>query len=67
MSNAHKHREIDTKQRWPEIAATLVSGAAFEAVLTAAGVAQPSVILSQLQFGNWHMIKSFIAATASSG
>ncbi len=46
--------------------ATVLSGMAFGAALTAAGVYQPSVIISQLQLQNWHMIQSFLAAAASS-
>lgn len=45
---------------------TLVTGAAFGAALTAAGVYQPSVILSQLKFENWHMMQAFLTAAASS-
>ncbi|KAJ9155087.1 YeeE/YedE family protein [Pleurostoma richardsiae] len=45
---------------------TLITGAAFGAALTASGVYQPSVILSQLSFENWHMIQAFLTATASS-
>lgn len=42
------------------------SGAIFGAALTASGVYSPSVIISQLRLGNFHMIKSFIAASACS-
>ncbi|KAL0471568.1 hypothetical protein QR685DRAFT_207243 [Neurospora intermedia] len=45
---------------------TLVTGAAFGAALTASGVYQPSVIVSQLKFENWHMIQAFLTAAASS-
>ncbi|KAK3687283.1 hypothetical protein B0T22DRAFT_478623 [Podospora appendiculata] len=45
---------------------TLISGAAFGAALTASGVFQPSVIISQLQFTNFHMIQAFLTAAASS-
>ncbi|KAK1752060.1 hypothetical protein QBC47DRAFT_64361 [Echria macrotheca] len=44
----------------------LVAGAAFGAALTASGVYQPSVILSQLKFENFHMIQTFLTAAASS-
>ncbi|EON98902.1 putative family protein [Phaeoacremonium minimum UCRPA7] len=44
----------------------LVTGAAFGAALTASGVYQPSVIVSQLTFENWHMIQAFLTATAAS-
>ena len=42
------------------------SGGIFGAALTASGVYSPSVIISQLRLGNFHMIKSFIAASACS-
>ena len=45
---------------------TLVTGAAFGAALTVSGVYQPSVIVSQLKFENWHMIQAFLTAAASS-
>ncbi|KAL2754607.1 hypothetical protein ACRALDRAFT_1063407 [Sodiomyces alcalophilus JCM 7366] len=48
------------------MATTLVSGAAFGAALVAAGVHQPSVILGQLKFEDWHMLQSFLAAAATS-
>lgn len=43
-----------------------VTGAAFGAALAASGVYQPSVIISQLKFENWHMIQTFLTAAASS-
>ncbi|KAM7190763.1 hypothetical protein V8F33_009312 [Rhypophila sp. PSN 637] len=45
---------------------TLLTGAAFGAALTASGVYQPSVIVSQLKFENWHMIQTFLTAAATS-
>ena len=45
---------------------TLVSGAAFGAALVAAGVTQPAVIISQLKFESFHMIRIFLTATATS-
>ncbi|EXJ67562.1 uncharacterized protein A1O5_09575 [Cladophialophora psammophila CBS 110553] len=42
------------------------SGGIFGAALTASGVYSPSVIISQLQLGNFHMLKSFLAASACS-
>jgi hypothetical protein len=45
---------------------TLLSGAAFGAALTAAGVHQPAVIISQLTLDNFHMVESFLAAAAGS-
>ncbi|KAM0325523.1 hypothetical protein ACHAQA_007510 [Verticillium albo-atrum] len=49
------------------MATTALSGVAFGAALTAAGVYHPAVITSQLKFENWHMIQAFLAAAASSG
>ncbi|KAK4683260.1 hypothetical protein QC764_123500 [Podospora pseudoanserina] len=45
---------------------TLLTGAAFGAALTASGVFQPSVIISQLNFTNFHMIQTFLTAAAGS-
>ncbi|KAJ9610513.1 hypothetical protein H2200_005290 [Cladophialophora chaetospira] len=42
------------------------SGSIFGAALTASGVYSPSVIISQLGLSNFHMIKSFVAASACS-
>ncbi|KPM44363.1 hypothetical protein AK830_g2195 [Neonectria ditissima] len=46
--------------------ATLLSGAVFGAATVAAGVAYPSVIISQFKFEDWHMLQTFLGATASS-
>ncbi|EFQ27616.1 YeeE/YedE family protein [Colletotrichum graminicola] len=48
------------------MATTVLSGAAFGASLVAAGVYQPSVIIAQLKFEDWHMIQAFVTAMASS-
>ncbi|KAK0701848.1 hypothetical protein B0T26DRAFT_534145 [Lasiosphaeria miniovina] len=45
---------------------SLLSGAALGAALTASGVFQPSVIVSQLKFENFHMIQAFLTAAAAS-
>jgi hypothetical protein len=45
---------------------SVASGAAFGAALTAAGVYSPAVIIGQLKLENFHMLKTFIAASASS-
>ncbi|KAK3939826.1 hypothetical protein QBC46DRAFT_387065 [Diplogelasinospora grovesii] len=45
---------------------TALTGAAFGAALTAAGVYQPAVIVSQLRLENWHMIQAFLTAAAGS-
>ncbi|KAL8408494.1 hypothetical protein RB594_007073 [Gaeumannomyces avenae] len=50
----------------PSMFPALLSGAAFGAALTAAGVYQPAVITSQLKLQNWHMMQSFLTATAGS-
>ena len=42
------------------------SGSIFGAALTASGVYSPSVIISQLRLTNFHMIKSFVTASACS-
>jgi hypothetical protein len=48
------------------MATTLASGVAFGAALTAAGVYQPSTIVSQLKLENWHMMEAFLTAASSS-
>jgi len=45
---------------------SIASGAVFGAALTAAGVYSPSIIIGQMYFTNFHMLKAFIAASASS-
>jgi hypothetical protein len=45
---------------------SVVSGAIFGAAVTAAGVYSPSVIISQMKLEDFHMMKAFIAASASS-
>jgi hypothetical protein len=45
---------------------TLFSGAAFGAAMLAAGFHHPSVVISQLRFDNFHMIETFLTATATS-
>ena len=44
----------------------IASGAIFGAALTVAGVYSPSVIISQMHFNDFHMMKAFVAASASS-
>ncbi|EFX04533.1 duf395 domain containing protein [Grosmannia clavigera kw1407] len=48
------------------MAATIITGAAFGAALTASGVDQPAVILGQLKWENYHMLQAFLTATAAS-
>jgi hypothetical protein len=45
---------------------SVVSGVIFGAALTAAGVYSPSVIVGQMHLTNFHMLKTFLAASASS-
>ncbi|KAK0120284.1 hypothetical protein ONS95_011690 [Cadophora gregata] len=45
---------------------SVVSGSIFGAALTAAGVYSPSVIIGQMQLKDFHMLKAFLAASASS-
>ncbi|QUC17289.1 uncharacterized protein UV8b_01530 [Ustilaginoidea virens] len=48
------------------MAASVLSGAAFGAAMAAAGFHEPSVVVSQLRFENWHMMQAFLTATATS-
>lgn len=50
----------------PNTIASIASGALFGAALSAAGVASPSVILSQLRIENFHMFEVFLTATGCS-
>ncbi|KAI2635516.1 hypothetical protein GGS21DRAFT_490173 [Xylaria nigripes] len=43
-----------------------LSGAVFGAALTAAGLCEPSVILSQMELQNWHMVQTFLTASGTS-
>ncbi|KAI0426190.1 hypothetical protein F5Y09DRAFT_71727 [Xylaria sp. FL1042] len=45
---------------------SLLSGAAFGAALAATGMYEPSVILSQMKLENWHMVQTFLTASAAS-
>ncbi|KFY25348.1 hypothetical protein V491_01791, partial [Pseudogymnoascus sp. VKM F-3775] len=45
---------------------TATSGLLFGAALSAAGVASPSIIISQLRLENFHMLEVFLTATAGS-
>ncbi|KAH8895443.1 hypothetical protein GQ53DRAFT_715104 [Thozetella sp. PMI_491] len=47
------------------MASHLASGAVFGAALTAAGVYQPSTIVTQFRWDNWHMMEAFLTATAA--
>jgi hypothetical protein len=44
----------------------LAAGTIFGAALTAAGVYHPSVIIGQMKFENYLMLKVFLTATATS-
>jgi hypothetical protein len=43
-----------------------VTGAAFGSALTFSGVWSPSVIISQMQLRNFHMLQAFLGASATS-
>jgi hypothetical protein len=45
---------------------SIAAGATFGAAVTAAGVFSPAVIIGQLRLEDFHMLKAFIAASASS-
>ncbi len=45
---------------------SVLSGAFFGAALTASGVWSPAVIVQQLHFEDFHMLKVFLSASASS-
>ncbi|PMD31036.1 hypothetical protein L207DRAFT_387429, partial [Hyaloscypha variabilis F] len=45
---------------------SILSGALFGAALTAAGVYSPTVIIKQMHFHDFHMMKAFFSAAASS-
>ncbi|KAH7346209.1 YeeE/YedE family protein [Rhexocercosporidium sp. MPI-PUGE-AT-0058] len=45
---------------------SMLSGSIFGAALIAAGVYSPSVIIGQMQLSDFHMLKTFLAASASS-
>jgi len=49
-----------------ELAITTARGTVFGAALTAAGVYLPSVIVDQMALREFHMIKVFLTASASS-
>jgi hypothetical protein len=44
----------------------ILSGALFGAALTAAGVYSPTVIIQQMHFQDFQMMKAFFSASASS-
>jgi hypothetical protein len=45
---------------------SVLSGAIFGAALTAAGVYSPTVIIAQMHLEDFHMMKVFLSANASS-
>lgn len=45
---------------------SVLSGSIFGAALIGAGVYSPSVIIGQMQLSDFHMLKTFLAASASS-
>lgn len=50
----------------PSLLLSAASGVIFGSALTASGVYSPSVIVSQMGLTNFHMLKSFLAASACS-
>ncbi|XXG94448.1 hypothetical protein Hte_000705 [Hypoxylon texense] len=46
--------------------AELVSGAAFGAALAATAIHQPDIIVAQMSLRNWHMVTTFLTASATS-
>jgi hypothetical protein len=54
------------KVEMPTVLKQVLTGAAFGAALTFSGVYTPSVIISQMQMRNFHMLQAFLAASASS-
>lgn len=46
--------------------ALVASGIVFGAAMTAAGFHDPSLVVGQMKVENWHMVQTFMAATASS-
>jgi hypothetical protein len=44
----------------------ILSGVLFGAALTAAGVYSPTVIIQQMHFQDFHMMKAFLSASATS-
>lgn len=49
-----------------KLLSNLIAGALFGAALASSGVYLPSVITSQMQLANFHMLKVFLAASAIS-
>ncbi|KAI0021056.1 hypothetical protein F4780DRAFT_779038 [Xylariomycetidae sp. FL0641] len=43
-----------------------ISGAAFGAALTAAGIQEPELVVAQMQLGNWAMAEMFLTAAGAS-
>jgi len=62
--------ELFDKDPYANMAASplnaVLSGAIFGAALTAAGVYSPTVIIQQMKFQDFHMMKAFLSASASS-
>jgi len=48
------------------VVANIITGAAFGSALTLSGVYSPSVIISQMQLRNFHMLETFLTASAIS-
>ncbi|KAI0966829.1 hypothetical protein F4678DRAFT_448298 [Xylaria arbuscula] len=63
-TNESKRREI--YRETTSMSDTLLSGAAFGAALAVTGMYEPAVILSQMKLENWHMVQTFLTASAAS-
>jgi hypothetical protein len=59
---------ISLRREWKmsTVLTQVLTGAAFGAALTLSGVYSPSVIISQMQLRNFHMLQTFLTASASS-
>jgi hypothetical protein len=66
QSQKFKNMAIPITRTGIPSAKSLASGALFGAAITAAGVYSPAVITGQMNFTDFHMLKVFIAASASS-
>jgi hypothetical protein len=67
MSSKDKSSRLsETILKVGHVAANIITGAAFGSALTLSGVYSPSVIISQMQLRNFHMLETFLTASAIS-
>lgn len=67
MSTKYKLFHLSPKEvAMSTVLTQVLTGAAFGAALTFSGVYTPSVIISQMQLRNFHMLQTFLTASASS-